>query len=123
MHKITRYWVALDSKGRPILGSLIARPKRPVKGEWLEIAGTPCCHVSAAFCAELIADTASSVTITLSCGSNPLAEYTFDTGDPDTVVNDFNDNYPAAGTLSHDGENFLLTSTLCPSLSMEISCS
>lgn len=44
-HKL-RYFVRLDSKGEVVLGSLIARAKKPVDGsKWQEISPFICCDV------------------------------------------------------------------------------
>lgn len=37
-----RYFVRLSAKGLPVLGSLVARKKKPVVGNWLELDGYCC---------------------------------------------------------------------------------
>ncbi len=37
-----RYFVRLDSNGKPVLGSLVGRKAAPKTGTWLEITGYCC---------------------------------------------------------------------------------
>lgn len=116
----TRYWVKIDSKGKPVLGVMQSRPKRPKNGEWLEINARPCCTSSTP-----IGTPANDATLSIYCGSvdptNLLGEFVVATvTSADDVVAGFNSTYPKAGTLSHDGTNFYLKSTLCPSMAIEI---
>lgn len=121
MAKKSRYWVKLDQNKRPIVGILENRPTKPKGGEWMEIAGTPCCNVSVELC-----DTAghTGITLIISDAGQIIASYDFDSTDPDDVVDDFNTDFPGAGVLSYDADanTFLLKTTLGANITMDVEC-
>lgn len=116
--KQTRYWVKLDTKGKPVLGVLEARPKRPIGGEWMEINARPCCTVST----EIGSDGGDTdIILTIFCGEEKLLTYReAGSTDASALVDGFNTAYPAAGVLSEDGTNVTLKSAICPQLSITV---
>lgn len=114
--KIQRYFVLLSKKGVPVLSSLIAREKKPVTGEWLEVNLRPCCSVKTA----IGVPSGTETTITVSCGTEKLADLTVASITPLTVVELLNTTFPAMGEFSQDGEYFYLKTTVCPSPSISV---
>jgi len=107
----TRYWVKLDSKGKPVLGVLEARPGKPKGGEWMEVNLRPCCSVSTPVVES------DPTNLVISCGEDTVFDGDI-AGDADAVVADFNTNFPGIGELSTDGEFYYLKSTICPNITI-----
>lgn len=114
--KIQRYFVLLSSKGVPVLSSLIARAKKPVTGEWMEVNLRPCCSVKVA----IGTPSGSETTITVSCGTDKLADLTVASIVPATIVELLNSTFPAIGEFSQDGDFYYLKTTVCPSPSISV---
>jgi len=115
MGKRLRYWVKLDSNRRPIAGVLEVRAARPTQGEWMEIAGTPCCAASVA----IPAGDLSAKFLRISCGGEIVGKYAL-SASATASVSDITAAYPGIGTFTQDGEYFYLQSTLCTDLKIEV---
>ena len=115
--KRQRYFVLLSGKGVPVLSSLIAREKKPVTGEWIEVNLRPCCSVKIA----IGTPSGTETTLTVSCGGSKIADLTVASIVPSEVVELLNTEFPAMGTFTEDGEYFYLKTTVCPSPSISVS--
>jgi hypothetical protein len=115
-----RFFVRLDSNNKPVLGSLIARPKKPKTNTWLEIFSPNCCNETLEYEPEGVVG--DDLVFTLLCGETTLVSVTLtDTyltvGD---VVDALNAAFPFLGTFSElDGViklevNSALLGSMCP---------
>lgn len=113
--KIQRYFVLLSSKGVPVLSSLIAREKKPKNGEWLEVNLRPCCTTCVT-----IEDASAVTDIIIKSAGVKLASFPITGAVEISDISSFiNEEFPAVGTFSQDGDKLCLKSTLAPSLSLE----
>lgn len=117
--KIQRYFVLLSGGERPVLSSLIARAKKPSKGEWLEVNLRPCCTVKTA----IGSPSGTQTTVTVKSRLLKLADLTVTATTASEVVDLLNSTFPAMGTFSEDGEFFYLKTAVVVSPSITVAYS
>ena len=102
--KRQRYWVLLSSKNIPVLGSLIARDKKPKSGEWKEVFINPCCSVKVA-----VGEYNNYPVFTITTSENKVLKVVlFDNPTIEDAINTLNQEYSALGEWSTDGTYFYL---------------
>ena len=113
--KKQRYWVLMSSTKTPVLSSLIARTKRPTKGEWQEVHLSPCCKLKAA-----VGTYQNYPYFTLTCGTKTTSTVPFNAETLEEAIDYLNQHYFTFGTWSTDGTYFYLTGSICPNGTLEV---
>lgn len=113
--KRQRYWVLLSANNRPVLSSLIARERRPKKGEWVEVNLALCCKASV----EITQNPENLVSVTVFSNGLKVADFNVPTFTSIQAIADYlNQEYPGFGKWSSEGNKLMLSSSLYPGLSI-----
>jgi len=114
--KNLRYFVRLDSRNKPVMGSLIARKHRPVSsgGRFLEIIPPKCCPADVVSVTPTGTPQAgATVTVVGSCGGTQLFSYSAVSPSLADTVSKLSTNFPGVATWAVSGGAITATSPIC----------
>lgn len=121
--KNLRYFVRLDSRNKPVMGSLIARRSRPVStgGRFLEIIPPNCCPADVVVATPTGTPSGTSeVTVVGSCGGTQLFSYTAVSASNAATVALLTTNFPAVATWAVVGTTITATGPVCDSFTFTV---